>query len=236
MSCVDSPMRLLIGVACVVGCARLPPVAPPPAATTVHAAKATLAVPGELMEMAVAWRGITVGYVQIAVGEPGVVHGRRAIIVRSRGTTDGVLAMLGELTWELTTTVDLDDGFPIESIEESSARLLDGKPAHAWHHHGGAHRHDVHSLVGVLRGSAPELAQRLELEADIGGALIPIVIWHDGHEFLAGQKAPSSRYAGTAFGKFPFTLWLSDDAQRVPQRLHAASRWGSIDIELVDYR
>jgi hypothetical protein len=231
-------MRGIILIAGVFACAPLPPAPPPPATTTAHAPRATLAVADELMEFAIAWRGVTVGHVQVAVGEPGYVHEHHAIIVRSRGTTDGLLALLGDLTWELTTTVDLDSGFPIESLEVSSARLLNGKTEHEERHHHqdpGDRRHDVHSLAGVLRGSAPEVGQRLELEVDIGGALIPIVIWLDGREFLPGMKAPSVRYAGTAFRR-PFTLWLSDDAQRVPQRLHAASRWGSIDVSLIDYR
>ncbi len=231
-------MRGIVAVVCVLGCAPPPAAAPPPATTITHVPRVTLAVPGELMEFAIAWRGVTVGHVQVAVGEPGYVHERRAIIVRSRGTTDGILALLGDLSWELTTTVDLDNGMPIESDEISSATLLNGKTEHDHRHHHqdpSDRRHDVHSLAGVLRGSSPEGNQRLELEVDIGGANIPIVIWREAREFLKGMKAPSIRYAGTAFGKFTFQLWLSDDAQRVPQRLHAASRWGTIDVGLVDY-
>src|SRR2546421_4668024 len=111
----DHPMRtrdLLLAAAC--GCNHVP------LATTARGAAAgsaselpsrPFALADELMEFRASLRGVTLGVVQTAVGRPGWIGEHRAIIVRSRGHSDGLASLLGEIRWELETTIDLDDGF-----------------------------------------------------------------------------------------------------------------------------
>jgi len=227
-------MRAL-AVVVVAGCTGVPRAAPPQTRAT-PLVGAVLAVPGETMEFKVALRGITVGLVQTAVGSPGVFEERRAINVRSRGKTDGLLQLLGDLTWELDSTVDLERGVPIWDHEEARAELA----GHAEHHDRRQHwdaddrHHDIHSAVASIRNWKSAPGQRTELEVEIGGARFPVTMWHVGRAMAAHQ--PAIRYDGVAADQFAFSAWISDDAARVPLRLAARTQWGEITVELVDYQ
>src|SRR5688500_3759921 len=65
-------------------------------------------LPGEHLEWEVRWVGVLVGRVQLAAGQPGVVEGRRALVVRSVATSDGALAVAKRGQMELVTWIDLD--------------------------------------------------------------------------------------------------------------------------------
>src|SRR5262245_8884687 len=52
--------------------------------------------PGESMRFELSLRGIVGGEASVAVGNPGVVDGKRVIIVRSRVESAGVVAMFKE--------------------------------------------------------------------------------------------------------------------------------------------
>ena len=197
---------------------------------------AMLAVPGETMEFAVALRGIRVGLVQTAVGWPGVVDDHRAVIVRSRGKTDGLLSLLGDLTWELSSTVDVERGVPIVDHEEAWAQLAGDKEHHESRHRwdDGDHRHDIHSAVTAIRGWKSSPGQRTEMEVEIGGGHFDVTMWHVGRAMVLHQ--PAIRYDGLAADKIPFSAWVSDDTSRVPLRFAAQTEWGEISVELVDYQ
>jgi len=70
--------------------------------------------PGEAMRFELSLRGIVGGEASVAVGNPGIVDGKRVIIVRSRTESAGVVAMFKEVRDEVTTWVDLDTGLPLE--------------------------------------------------------------------------------------------------------------------------
>ncbi len=217
-------------------CSRLPPAAP--AGKTVALAAGSLAMENELMEFRVSLRGVTFGFVQTAIGRPGWVEGHRAIIVRSRGQGDGLAALFGEITWELTTTLDLDSGMPIEDREEATMAFA-GKHEHArddhtWHD--GDTRHDPHSAIGVIRAWSSHPGDRIELEVTVGGGHFEAALWDAGREYLATAHKPAVRYDGVADHDIKFAAWLSDDAARVPLAFHAESPIGVIAIDLVDYQ
>jgi hypothetical protein len=71
-----------------------------------------LFVPGEAMRFELSLRGIVGGEASVGVGAPGIVGGRRTIIVRSRVESAGVVAMFKEVKDEITTSIDLDSGLP----------------------------------------------------------------------------------------------------------------------------
>src|SRR5258706_1965208 len=154
------------------------------------------AVPDELMEFRASLRGITLGTVQTAVGKPGWVDGRRAIIVRSRGHSEGLASLLGDIRWELQTTIDLDAGYPIDDREEAWVELA-GEHEHHAQSYAGGEQHDPHSLAGVLRGWHSAPGQSAEARVGVGGAHLPITLWHAGREMLAAQDKPAVRYEGT---------------------------------------
>lgn len=205
----------------------------------VHAAAlagAMLAVPGETMEFRVSLRGVKVGLVQTAVGWPGVIGDRTAVIVRSRGKTDGLLSLFGDLTWELSSTIDTARGVPIEDHEEAWAQLAGDKEHHESRHRwdDGDHRHDIHSAVTAIRGWKSSPGQRTEMEVEIGGGHFDVTMWHVGRAMMMHQ--PAIRYDGLAADKVPFSAWVSDDTSRVPLRFAAQTEWGEIAVELVDYQ
>src|SRR6185503_2450207 len=70
-------------------------------------------LPGEAMEWEVRWFGVLVGRVQLAAGQPGVVDGRHALVVRSLATSDGALAVAKRGEMELLTWIDLDRQQPL---------------------------------------------------------------------------------------------------------------------------
>jgi hypothetical protein len=210
---------------------------PPPGGRATHALGPIHAIPGEGMEYRVRLRGLQVGLVQVGVGRVGQVDGREAIIVRSRGTSAGMLAVFSSLTWELTTTLDVQHGLPITSIEETTVVALGEheheRTSHTWSP--GDDRHDLHSAAAVLRGWKLPAGAHAQLSVEIGGAHIPVDVWEAGHEYLAAAKARAVRYAGIAFGKFAFAVWISDDAARVPLAVTADTKWGLITVVLVEY-
>jgi hypothetical protein len=69
--------------------------------------------PGEAMAFEVQLGGVLVGEAQLAVGEIGVVDGRRAVVVKSRAATAGAAALIRNMVDEATSTIDAETGRPI---------------------------------------------------------------------------------------------------------------------------
>lgn len=234
-------MRAVLCLVAVVGCARSFAEAPPRAqvGSATEAARPLLgfAVPGESLEYRVALRGMTVGNVVVAVGEAGIVDERPAIIVRSRGTSGGVLSILSELRWELKTVIGLDDGSPI-SEEEITDATFAGKHEHddqsrTWE--AGDRELNIHAAAGALRAWRSKPGEKLAFDVSIAGAHLPVALTDAGREYLAAAKLPAVRYDGIAAEKYAVSIWISDDVSRVPLRLEAASRWGKLQVELTSY-
>jgi hypothetical protein len=70
----------------------------------------------------------------------------------------------------------------------------------------------------------------------LGDIYLSLELADAGREMLASANLPSARYVGAAQdGKYPVTMWLSDDESRVPLKLTAGSKLGEIDVELASY-
>jgi hypothetical protein len=109
--------------------------------------------------------------------------------------------------------------------------------------------HDAHSVLGVLRAWTPADGTRAYFYV-VGGRRL----WHNTIVF-AGREAirtsmgtfPAIRIDGVATRltrqlavddrKKPrsYSLWISDDANRVPLRMTASTEYGDVQAELVDY-
>jgi hypothetical protein len=229
-------LTLIVALIALAGCA-MPPVAPRP--TTPDApADTVFAVPGEKLVFRAKMRGITVGTVRTAIGDEGVFEGKRSIIARTRGETDGMIALIGNVAWECNSTIDLDRGLPVVNHEEAWLEFA-GKKMHdldrnRWHDHD-AH-HDAHSAVGRFRGWRSKPGDKMEFQARIAGGRFSIEAQHAGRDYIATAKAHAIRYEGLIARRFKFSAWVSDDPSRVPLRVSVESKWGTIEVDLVEYQ
>lgn len=226
-------MRLAV-ILVATGCAGSLPKQPKPdgGAAPVALAHKTFGVPGETMEYQVDLRGLTVGRVMVAVGQPGWVGARPAIIVRSRGTSAGLLSTITDLRWELTTTLDLETGEVLHETGESWV-TFNGKKDHDRFDRDGSSDLNVHAAVGVLRAWRSHVGERAKTDVTIESSTFGVEIWDESREFLGVR--PAVRYHGLAHDKFAFDVWIADDASRVPLRVRTETKWGTVEIELVHY-
>lgn len=148
--------------------------------------------PGESMTFELSLGGILGGESALAVGEPGIVDGREAIVVRSQISSAGALALVRKVQDELTTTIDLATGLPATASADilfgvkryhhdatydgGKVELIShtGDPSKLRHVHydfSPALAHDAHSAMAAMRmweGTAGE-ERRLYL---VGGRKI----------------------------------------------------------------
>jgi hypothetical protein len=216
------------------GVAAAPAPAPAPAPPPEHPLRVPLAVPGESMIYEVTFRGFVVGRVQVAIGQPGWWNGRPAIIVKSRGETDGLVALIGDLDWSLETTIDLETGKPLKSIEDAVVTFA-GETKKNRKERDASETHTIHSAAAILRGWRSIPAQKADFEMRIDAALIDVDIHDAAREFIDVQNKPAVRYEGIALEKFHFKIWFSDDAARVPLKLRTSTKWGDVAVDLVEY-
>ena len=140
-------------------------------------------VPGESMEYEFTLRGFSVGRAVVAVGEVGWVEGRRAVIVRGRGQSAGLAALLAEMVWEMTTTVDMDRGYVIRSREETTI-TFNGETNRETQQIGDERAHDIMSAVGAVRAWRSSPAQRAQISIRFGGSSIDGTLVDASHECL----------------------------------------------------
>lgn len=74
--------------------------------------------PGESMRFELSLRGVVGGEASVAVGRPGLVDGKRVIIIRSRIESAGVVAMFKQVRDDVTTWIDMDSGLPLGHLAE----------------------------------------------------------------------------------------------------------------------
>jgi hypothetical protein len=76
----------------------------------------------------------------------------------------------------------------------------------------------------------------MRMAVDIGGDF-DIVLAFAGGEFMPEFDRAAIRYEGRAIidRHYPFTFWISDDAERLPLRLDMQTRWGKVSVVLRRY-
>lgn len=191
-------------------------------------------VPGETIEYEFTLRGLPVGRAVVAVGDIGWIDGRRALIVRGRGQSAGLAALLAEMVWEMTSTIDMDRGYVIRSHEETTMTFA-GETNRETQDIGDESTHDVMSAVGAVRAWRSSPAQRATISIRFGNSSIDGTLVDASHEYLASAQRPAVKYTGTFAEEFPFTGWISDDDARVPLKFECETPLGTITAELVDY-
>jgi hypothetical protein len=138
--------------------------------------------------------GVLVGEAQLAVGEVGMVDGRRAIVIKSRAATAGAAALVRKIVDEATTVIDADTGAAISvetNVEMGDKKTVatttffptyaevkfqrseDKAPSTFRVDTRNARLHDAHSAMAQLRGwkAAPGTMRSVSV---IGGRRL----WH----------------------------------------------------------
>ncbi len=192
-------------------------------------------VEGEQIEYEMKLAGLTVGRFQIAVGNRGEIAGRPSVIVRSRANLAGAGTLLGDIAWDLTTTIDIESGFAIEQTESVTvdAPWREGHQESVKKWSIDERHHNAHSAAGVLRGWFTAQGANDAVEVSLFESLVPVTLADAARENVGDR--PAVRYDGRLRSKFPFSVWVSDDTSRVPLRLRASTKVGNVEVDLVDY-
>ena len=197
-------------------------------------------VEGELVEYEVKLHGLAIGRVQVAVGTRGLYDGRPSVIVRSRAVGAGLADVLGEFTWELTTTVDIDAGCAVEEDEDIAIEIATKRQ----HEHRTRKfkletcRQNMHTSAGALRGWRSRPGAHAAVEVWFDDRPMPVT-FTDAARVTIGTvlgSLPAVRYDGILRNVHSFSAWLSDDEARVPLLLRTGSKLGAVELELVSYR
>ena len=207
--------------------------------------------PGEAMTYAVSVGGIEVAEATLAVGHPGERDGLRAMRVTSTAVATGVVRAVRDVRVRLDTVVDADTGLPLEAAvelvwgddrESLDVALHDPRVA----------LHSPHTAMAAVRAwdGAPGDRRRLYLvgaelivRADltwIGGEVIGT---HLGNRAAVrvdgvGQLVDIDLVPrpGPAWRIVRFSVWMSDDADRVPLWVTARAGAATARFELLDDR
>ncbi len=192
-------------------------------------------VENEHVEYEMKLGGMTVGRFQIAVGSRGEVDGRPSVIVRSHASLAGAGTLLGNVDWDLTTTVDIDSGFAIAETEEITvdAAWREGHASSKRTWTVAERHHNAHSAAGTLRGWFTAPGAHDATHVSLLDHTMPVTLADSAREHVG--NTPAARYDGIVNGKRPFSVWVSDDADRVPIRMRMESKVGTVEVELVDY-
>jgi hypothetical protein len=251
---------LLLLAACGV---HAPDAGPSAAAGSERSLSALGFAPGEHMEWEVRWFGVLVGRVQLAAGEPGVVDGVRALVIRSVAQSDGALAVAKRGQMELVTWVDLDRRRPLAQAgsfdEIYTGEVLGSRfgaaewPRTAWNAAlpGGEVAHSTHTAIGLLRGWRPEPGDRAHVFVRMRWRVLRLDLRAVGRQRITsalGRRA-ALRIDGVATPvgsdlepppgqkRFPTSFWIDDEGdERVPVRIDVESGFGgTVRLDLVTY-
>lgn len=216
-----------------VGCAPMPVAKTTDAKTSAN--PPVLALAGESFEYRVELRGLTVGRVRVAMGEAGVVGSNQAVIARARADTDGVAMLFGKGSYELHTTLDLDDDKPIDHREEMWLEVP-GMKRKQMHRDDRDGEHDAHSAIALLRGWRARPGEQLAVHFRVLDARLDVETWVAGREYLPASHTHAIHYEGMLESEHRFAAWVSDDPSRVPLRFELGSELGMFVVQLVAYQ
>jgi hypothetical protein len=262
---------LLVAVALSVGCAGARAAAPgaavAPVDPTAPIEQPTRIdshwVPGERIMWHVSFRGIPLVRAILAVGQPGELAGVRTIIVKSRLEGLSLVAAVVDFRVEMQSWIDLDLGKPTRLDVEANVgderdwatiRFAPGRIDRTYSRKGreprtktrtlpnGARTHDVHSLLGFLRGWAPKAGTHAEIRHFDDSKLRIHRVRLTRYELFDSVlgKVPAARIDGIVSkrsgGKGKrYTVWISDDGRRVPLRMEVPTKHGPVSLDLVEY-
>lgn len=225
--------------------------------------------PGESMTFEITMGGVLAGEAALAVGQPGVVDGHRAIKVSSRIGSAGVFRMVKVIEDDLTSTIDLDTGLTFQIVADvqygPAIYHADGQFNHAkvdlaWtrgdNHVNYTHMDfgkldatDAHSAMALMRTWEGKPGETRQLYV-VGGRKIwrTEATWVGretigtrlGNQHVVRLDGTSQQVNGDLSpqtDKKPrtFSVWMTDDADRVPVKVVAHTELGDVVIDLTGY-
>ena len=185
-------------------------------------------------------RGLVVGEIELATGQPGLIDGAPAHYVVMRGTSAGVARMFADAEINVTAEISSDPARPqiTRGTMRSKFRGKERKSKPKTRYKPGLHN-PISALVG-LRGWRAEPGDAVSLKIGKRGRTELILVAQ--RATVRGPfRRPARRLAGVAKtrrGKksASFEVWISDDRDRVPLLVRFATKWGDVTLELVGYR
>ncbi|MCX5748553.1 MAG: DUF3108 domain-containing protein [Proteobacteria bacterium] len=261
----------------IAGCAGAEAMTQPVAAVAAPTAAAQeLGVaPGETLAFEIRIGGILAGEAQLAVGEIGVVDGRRRIRIHSRAATAGAVGLIKHVVDEATTELDVETGKPINFdtlVENGDKRVTStgafvGQRARVTYvrsednnvprtsiiNFANADVHDAHSAMAAIRGWHPALGAGAAATRTVfvlgGKRLWRVDVTYAGTETIGTElgnravvkltgkayRARGNLSIETTTPSRTFTVYLSDDADRVPLRVIGQTELGDVAMTLTDY-
>ncbi len=148
----------------------IPP--PDPSKPVVSLSSGGFYCPSEYLSWSLTWRGLRGATTQMVVGEPGVISGQDAIVVRSSSKSSPLATMFREVREELTSEISLESGQPVSNIGDAwedkkrelteiqydadakgfvtklSTNFMGGQ---SWHYQNESKVNDLHSFLAVFR-------------------------------------------------------------------------------------
>ena len=203
-------------------------------------------VPGETMTFEVRVGGVLAGEAALAVGQPGVVDEATTVFDMDSTLPVSMTAdvVYGDKAYHadvLFRGSQVDLSYTRGSSDHRVKQSLD---------FGSGIAHDAHSAMAAIRTWQPEPGATRSLWVMGGRRAWRSDVRYVGRETLGtsfgnhqalridgtAYRVRSDRSLDTAKGARTFTVWMSDDADRVPLRVVATTELGDVTIDLTDYR
>lgn len=183
-------------------------------------------------------RGLVVGEIELATGQPGVIDGAVTHYVVMRGTAAGVARMFVDAEINVTAEISADPDRPrtttgsFRTVFRGEEKTGAPKTSHT------RGRHNPITALVALRGWQPEPGEVASLTVGKGRGTELILVARS-RRIRGPFRRPARRLAGIARSRHksaPFEVWISDDADHVPLLVRFSTRYGDVTLELVGYR
>lgn len=194
--------------------------------------------PGEYALYDLKVRGLVVGEIELATGQPGLIDGAVAHYVVMRGTAAGIPRMFVEAEMKMTAEISSDPDRPRTTTGTLWARFRGKEKTDKKDTRMPAGRHNPITAMIALRGWRPEPGEVATLTVGKGSGTELVLVAQSG-KIRGPFRRPARRLAGIARSRSksaPFEVWISDDRDRVPLLVRFATKYGDVTLELVGYR
>jgi len=244
-------MRMGLLVLMIAGCSQVHTA--PVVSDTAQSEPEPLYIPGERATWELRWLNVVMGKLTMAVGQPGTVQGRPAIVVRMQAATAGVLAHVRKAKSELAATLDTTSGQAIKTSGNIDG-LFTGdvtrqgyrarRPGLRWRRYYNAYYLEWLGALGLVRAAwTGTLGQLGFIPVSVRGRRYHLEMIAKKRERILSRKGPVNtvRIEGvlrnTGKGRhYPYVTWISDDDRRIFIRAKIQSGWmGTVEAELTGY-
>lgn len=219
--------------------------------------------PGESIVWKVTYAGVEGGRARLAVGAPGEVDGRNVVILTAQAESSGLFAAIKQVKDDVTSWIDVASGQPVRTEGTTSLggppRTIEATYANGYAdlkvtrqdkerkrriRLRGAVTHDALSSLLMIRAWNAPVGARGHFWTLGSSTLWSTELTVQARETVDtpfGERA-ALRISGVSTrtnraNKKPrtFTVWLTDDEQRIPVRIVASTEYGDIVVTAEAY-